>query len=173
MIGISEGLPIIHTTVRLKNSNIVSGHPETFIREYCTIHDSILESGCEIYERVSIKKSKIGKETVINTGNYVEFSQLGNNVLVGPNCSIVGVFHQIKKDGYGVEKQDSFNRVVIEDGAFIGACSVILPGVKIGKGTVIGAGTVVTHNIPPLHICFGTPPNQTIENLKKWLNRDK
>lgn len=47
--------------------------------------------------------------------------------------------------------------VVIEDGAFIGVNAVILPGVRIGTGAVVGAGAVVTHDVPPATVVAGNP----------------
>ncbi|HET7623350.1 MAG TPA: acyltransferase [Gemmatimonadaceae bacterium] len=47
--------------------------------------------------------------------------------------------------------------ITIEDDAWIGACSVILPGVTIGRGAVVGAGSVVTADVPPLTIVAGQP----------------
>lgn len=47
--------------------------------------------------------------------------------------------------------------ITIEDDAWIGACAVILPGVRIGRGAVVGAGSVVTTDVPPLTIVAGQP----------------
>jgi acetyltransferase-like isoleucine patch superfamily enzyme len=47
--------------------------------------------------------------------------------------------------------------ITIEDDAWIGACAVILPGVTIGRGAVVGAGSVVTSDVPPLTIVAGQP----------------
>jgi acetyltransferase-like isoleucine patch superfamily enzyme len=143
--------------------------PDALVREYCVIHDSEIGRGCRIYERVSIKKSKIGTGTDINAGTYIEFAEIENEVQIGPNCSIVGIFHQLSEKG--AERKDSFKKITIGKRVFIGANCVILPGVEIGEGTVIGAGSTVTKNIPSFHICIGVPPNQTIMNLKEWLNR--
>ena len=47
--------------------------------------------------------------------------------------------------------------MTIEDDVWIGANSTILKGVKIGKGSVIGAGTIVTRNVPPNVVVVGNP----------------
>ncbi|MBI2626495.1 MAG: acyltransferase [Candidatus Nealsonbacteria bacterium] len=137
------------------------------VRENCTIHDSTVGEKCRIFEKVSLKKVLLADHVVINAGSYLEYVEVEEDVLIGPNCSIVGVFHQIFETG--VEWADSWKRVIIRKKVFIGAGSVILPGVEIGESSVIGAGSVVTKSIPAFHICFGTPPNQTIMSLKKWL----
>ncbi|MEK7791449.1 MAG: DapH/DapD/GlmU-related protein, partial [Deltaproteobacteria bacterium] len=50
-----------------------------------------------------------------------------------------------------------FNKVIIEDDCDIGVGSTILPGVKIGRGALIGAGSVVTREIPPWAVAYGSP----------------
>jgi acetyltransferase-like isoleucine patch superfamily enzyme len=143
---------------------------ESFVREHCTIHDSVIGSNCRIYERVSIKKSKIGSGTDINAGTYVEFAEIGDGVQIGPNCSVVGVYHQISVKG--VARENAFKKITVGKGVFIGAGCVILPGVEIGEGAVIGAGAIVVKNVPSCHICIGVPPNQKTECLKKRFKQD-
>ncbi len=53
--------------------------------------------------------------------------------------------------------QDVHAPVVIEDDAWIGTCSIILPGVKVGRGAVVGAGAVVTKSIPEGTVVVGNP----------------
>lgn len=139
------------------------------IRENCTLHDSSMGKDCRIFERVSLKKVLLGNNTVVNTGSYLEYAEAGDDVLIGPNCSIVGVFHRILETG--VERADSWKRVVIKRKAFIGAGSVILPGVEVGEGSVIGAGSTVASDVPAFHIYIylGVPPNQTVKSLKEYL----
>jgi acetyltransferase-like isoleucine patch superfamily enzyme len=50
-----------------------------------------------------------------------------------------------------------FGEVIIEDGCDVGMGSIILPRVKIGEGSIIGAGSVVTKNIPPYSVVAGNP----------------
>ena len=157
---------LVDTSSKIANSTLGK---KIEIKEYCTIHDSKIGDGCWISERVSIKKSKIGRKVDINTGTYVEFADIEDDVQIGPNCSIVGVFHKFSEKK--VERKDSFKKIKIGKGAFIGAGSIILPGRKIGKGSVVGAGTVVTKDISPFHIVVGIPPGQTIQSLKKWLKK--
>jgi len=144
--------------------------PTAEVRDYYTIHDSEIGAGCRIYERVSIKKCKIGRRVDINAGTYIEYATIGNDVQIGPNCSIVGVSHKVSEKGAG--REDAFQRINIGKGVFIGASCVIPPGLIISEGAVVGAGTTARKNIPPFHICVGVPPNQTIVSLQEWLSRD-
>lgn len=81
---------------------------------------------------------------------------IGNNVLIGPNVTIVTELHH--KD---IESRQNgivyASPVVIEDNCWIAVNTVILPGVTIGKGSVVGAGSVVARDIPPGSIAMGSP----------------
>ena len=127
---------------------------EVMIREFCTVRNSFIGDKCKVYERVSIKKSNVGEGSDINTGVYIENADVGKDVQIAPNCSIVGITHEFSSEGID---NDVFERVVIGDGAWIGAGSIILPGVKIGKGAIVGAGAVVKSNIPDHFRYIGTP----------------
>jgi acetyltransferase-like isoleucine patch superfamily enzyme len=55
--------------------------------------------------------------------------------------------------------------VIIEDDVWIGANVVILPGVTIGRGSVIGAGCIVNKPVPPMSLAFGNPMNIKLINV--------
>ncbi|MEY8748774.1 DapH/DapD/GlmU-related protein [Bacillales bacterium AN1005] len=66
--------------------------------------------------------------------------------------------------------------MVIEDNVWIGAGAIILPGVRIGENTVIGAGSVVTKDIPPNVLAIGSPCRvlrKINENDMKYYHKDK
>jgi acetyltransferase-like isoleucine patch superfamily enzyme len=50
-----------------------------------------------------------------------------------------------------------FGEVTVEDGCDLGVGAVLLPGVRIGEGAIVGAGSVVTRNIPPFTVAAGNP----------------
>lgn len=133
----------IDETARIENSTVDA----EAIREYVTIHDSELAAGVRVYERTSIKKSSIAGPTDINANSYVENAAIGEEVQVGPNCSVVGVTHDLDDEGMTF-RQDTFERVVLEDGAFLGAGVTVLPGVTVGENAVVGAGVTVTEDVP-------------------------
>ena len=72
---------------------------------------------------------------------------IGKNVCIGPNVIIMDHDHKFGKNGVDKKKFKS-KEIIIEDGAWIGANSVILRGSKIGSNCVIGAGSIVKGEIP-------------------------
>lgn len=92
---------------------------------------------------------------------------IGNYVLIGPNVTLDSATHPIRPDIR--KKQAQFNvPVIIEDNVWIGAGAIILPGVRIGENSVIGAGSVVTKDIPANVVAVGNP----CKVLRKISDRD-
>lgn len=107
------------------------------------------------------KTIQIGNDVYIGRGACFQSAHgeivIGNHVMFGPNVHIHGGNHPFKNIGFlikeNVEKQEGDDgAVVIEDDCWIGACTIILKGVKIGRGSVIGAGSIVTKDVPPYSI---------------------
>ena len=90
--------------------------------------------------------------------------KMGNNVWIGPNCGIYTATHPLnsKERSSGIEFAKPIN---IGNNVWIGGNVCILPGVSIGDSTVIGAGSVVTKDIPSNVLAFGNPckPIKTID----------
>ncbi|MBO6523474.1 MAG: acyltransferase [Balneolaceae bacterium] len=82
---------------------------------------------------------------------------IGNDVLVGPKTIIWGRDHGISKDQLIREQNHIKDPIIIGNDVWIGANVTILKGVKIEDGAVIGAGSVVTKNVPENSICVGNP----------------
>ena len=72
-----------------------------------------------------------------------------------------------KLEGIGWVAYETLKRIVLGNGCWIGANVVILPGVTIGDGAVIGAGSVVTKDIPPNVVAVGSPCRVLREINKK------
>lgn len=94
--------------------------------------------------------------------------RIGNNVLFAPNVVITTTGHAINPHLRRQTVQFS-QPVVIEDNVWVGSGSVILPGVHIGENSVIGAGSVVTKDIPADVVAVGNP----CRVLRKIGERDK
>lgn len=104
---------------------------------------------------------QIGKNFAMTGGSIVAAKKIiiGNNVNVGANTVIMDTdFHPLeaeaRRSDFGSSKTAP---VVIEDNVFIGMNCLILKGVTLGEGSVIGAGSVVTKDVPPYTIVAGNP----------------
>ena len=83
---------------------------------------------------------------------------IGENVMMGPEVVILTNSHKFDNINIPMSKQGyTIQPVVIGNDVWIGTRSIILPGVKIGNGVIIGAGAVVTKNIPDYAIVGGVP----------------
>lgn len=124
-----------------------------------------------------------GKNVHFGNGVYANFNLtmvddcdifVGNNVLFGPNVTVSAGTHPINPELRS--KQAQYNIPIhIGNNVWIGANSVILPGVNIGDNSVIGAGSIVTKNIPSNVIAVGNPCRvlrEINENDMKYYYRD-
>ncbi|MBE0426206.1 MAG: acyltransferase [Nitrospirae bacterium] len=93
--------------------------------------------------------SGLGENCRIGSGTMI-----GNNVRMGADVIIVTQNHKYTRETFeGFEKKP----VVIEDNVWIGYRVIILPGVHIGRNAIIGAGAVVTKDVPPYTVVGGVP----------------
>lgn len=84
--------------------------------------------------------------------------RIGNDVLVAGHTSINSVSHRVERCDIPINAQGLICApVVIEDDVWIGLNAVILQGVTLGRGAIIGAGAVVTRDVPPWSIAVGVP----------------
>lgn len=79
---------------------------------------------------------------------------LGNDVFIAPKVNLITINHDPSPDN----RSATYGRpIIIEDKVWIGIGSTILPGVRIGYGAIVGANSVVTHDVPPMTIVGGNP----------------
>ena len=96
----------------------------------------------------------INRYTILDAHERIS---IGRDVMIGPHCFITDGDHGIAA-GASVKSQPMTARpVIIEDEAWLGAHVTVLPGVRIGRGAVIGAGSVVTRDVPAGAIAVGSP----------------
>ncbi|KAJ5322689.1 Maltose/galactoside acetyltransferase [Penicillium brevicompactum] len=104
---------------------------------------------------------KVGKGTFLNFNLLVLDTCLvtiGENVLFGPNVCIYGATHPMDPAvRRGLKGPEGGKEVHIEDDVWIGGSVLVLAGVRIGKGSTVGAGSVVTKDVPPFHFAAGNP----------------
>jgi maltose O-acetyltransferase len=81
---------------------------------------------------------------------------VGEAVLLGPNVSLLTAVHPLQREARRAGWQRSAP-ITIEDNAWLGGGVIVLPGVTVGENTVIGAGSVVTEDVPPGVLALGNP----------------
>ena len=118
--------------------------------------DSSIHYGCFITGSEHGSLIKIGDNSVVNRFTYLDGRfplKIGNNV----NISHYTIIQTLGHDPDASDFRGVPGNVVIGDHVWIGTRAMILPGVTIGEGAVIGAGSVVTKDIPPYSIAVGSP----------------
>ena len=104
-----------------------------------------------------------GKPVTIGRGCFIQqcctfFGRggitIGDEVFIGPKVNLITINHDPDPEN----RSATYGRpIVIEDKAWIGINSTILPGVRIGYGAIVGAGSVVTKDVPPMTVVAGNP----------------
>lgn len=99
--------------------------------------------------------SFIGCNAVIGAGGGI---RIGSHVRIGQAVNLHAENHIFSDPSTLIRDQGvTYRGITIEDDVWIGSKATILDGVTIGKGSVIGAGTVVSHSIPPYSVAVGVP----------------
>ena len=141
-------------TIRIGNSVTVNSRPAS--NALGLVHPTFL--------------SAIGAESTIEIGNGTGISgasivatrciSIGQNVLIGAGAALWDSdFHALTPDLRSVKgpEEVASARIIIEDAVFLGARSIVLKGVRIGRGAVVGAGCVVGKDIAPYSVAVGNP----------------
>lgn len=100
--------------------------------------------------------------------------EIGRNCMFTDNVSLLthGFDWSVLREKYG-EILCSSGKVVVEDNVFVGTKTIILKGVKIGRDSIIGAGSVITHDIPAGSVAAGNPCNVIMTIDQYYQNRKK
>ena len=142
----------IHPLADVQTQNIGDN---SFVWQFCVVLE-----GAVIGENVNINCNcfiendvKIGNNVTIKSGVQIwDGISIEDNVFIGPNVTFTNDMVPRSKV-YPKE----FKQTIIKRGASIGANSTIIPGIEIGEFSLIGAGSVVTKNIPPYTVWYGSP----------------
>jgi acetyltransferase-like isoleucine patch superfamily enzyme len=124
--------------------------------------------GCQIGDNTKIgsfveiqKGVEIGKNCKISSHTFIcEGVKIGNGVFVGHNVSFINDIYPRATTQEGVLQTEAdwqMAETIIEDGASIGTGATILGGIRIGKNAMVGAGAVVTKNVPENAVVVGNP----------------
>jgi acetyltransferase-like isoleucine patch superfamily enzyme len=158
------GMPIIQ---RFRGSRIEIG-AGALLRSWSSTNPLVPNHRVVLATRNAEAIIKVGQDVGMTGTTLVaaERIEIGDRVQIGANSTVVDTdFHPLDVE---VRRKDflagKHAPVVIEDDVFIGMNSLILKNVRIGKGSVIGAGSVVVSNIPPGVIAAGNPA-QVIRTL--------
>lgn len=135
------------------------------VGSYCEIFDS-----CRFY---NLRNISLGNSVLINYGCEFEAVggpiTIGHYVMIGPEVKIM----TLKRDYTDYKKPMYFQphiynqKVVINDDVWIGSRALIMPNVTIGRGAIVGAGSVVTRDVAPFSIVAGVPAKPIGERFDK------
>jgi len=131
-------------------------HPENIVLE-----DNVYVGHYTILKGYYKNQIVIGAGTWIGQQCFLHGAgriRIGKNVGIGPGVKIITSAHAEEfEDKPILHNPIEFAPVIIQDGADIGIGAIILMGVTVGRNAQIGAGAVVTRNIPPSAVCAGVP----------------
>lgn len=143
---------MIHKLSDVQSENIGK---DTFIWQFCVVlKDARIGENCNINANVFIENDvKIGNNVTVKSGVQIwDGVILEDDVFIGPNVTFTNDFIPRSK-----QYPNSFLKTVIKKGASIGANSTILGGITVGEYSMVGAGSVVTHDIDKNQLWFGNP----------------
>lgn len=142
----------IHPLSDVQSSNIGEG---TMVWQFCVIlQEAIIGERCNINCNVFIEnKVIIGNDVTIKPGVQIwDGITIGDQVFIGPNVTFTNDKNPMSKN-----KNFELLKTNVKFGASIGANSTILPGITIFENAIIGAGSVVTKDVPAGETWFGNP----------------
>lgn len=167
---ILKGRPVIcrfSGIIRIGNNVILRSHDYGY-------HTSIYARVRLMTDTKEDAMIEIGDNTRIN-GASIHATE---KIIIGRNCLIAANSTIIDSDGHGIAMPERgwvnpvSSPVIIEDNVWIGMNSIILKGVRIGKNSVIGAGSVVTKSIPPDCLAAGNPARiiKNIDSIREMID---
>lgn len=144
--------PYIHPLSDVKSKNIGQ---KTKVWQYSVIFpQAVIGENCNICAHTMIENDvQIGNNVTIKSGVYVwDGITLEDNVFVGPSVTFTN-----DKTPRSKQYPDKFLKTIVEQAASIGGNATILPGIRIGRNALVGAGAVVTKDVPENAIVVGNP----------------
>ena len=144
--------PYIHPLSDVKSKNIGQ---KTKVWQYSVIFpQAVIGENCNICAHTMIENDvQIGNNVTIKSGVYVwDGITLEDNVFIGPSVTFTN-----DKKPRSKQYPDEFLKTIVEQGASIGGNATILPGIRIGRNALVGAGAVVTKDVPENAIVVGNP----------------
>jgi acetyltransferase-like isoleucine patch superfamily enzyme len=155
-------MEIVNVDSPRQNLRNVRVGPGVRIFDFVNAYECAIGEGSKIGAFVEIQKgASIGARCKISSHTFIcEGVRIGDGVFVGHNVSFINDLYPraVNEDGSPQTDQDwQLVETVVEDGASIGTSVTVLGGVRIGAGAMIGAGSVVTRDVPPRTVVAGNP----------------
>ena len=157
----------LFNNIRVVNSIIKEG---ATIGDDCDIDGVIMHTKTELGRRNLIRNTEIARGSYTGTNTIIKSTNIGRYCCISWNVSIGGGRHNYEhismytdywyKRTFGIEYNNDDikpNKTIIGNDVWVGANANVIGGVNIGDGCVIGAGAVVTKDIPPYSIAVGVP----------------
>ena len=145
----------IHASSDVQTQNIGEN---TNIWQFCVIFpNAVIGKNCNICANVLIENDVIvGNNVTIKSGVQLwDGAVVEDNVFIGPNVTFTNDVVPRSKI-----YPNEFMKIILKKGCSIGANSTLLAGIEIGENALIGAGSVVTKNVPANTVWFGNPARQ-------------
>lgn len=145
-----------------QNINNVKLGKDVKIYDFVNLYGCSIDDGTKVGTFVEIQKNAfIGKNCKISSHTFIcEGVHIEDNVFVGHNVTFINDKHPRATNVDGSMQSDADWKVVetfIKKGVSIGSSSTIMCGITIGENSIIGAGAVVTKDVPPNSIAAGVP----------------
>lgn len=145
-----------------KNINNVNLGKDVKIFDFVNLYGCSIDDNTKIGTFVEIQKNAfIGKNCKISSHTFIcEGVHIEDNVFIGHNVTFINdkYPHSVNSDGSMQTEQDwKIIETYVKQGASIGSSATILCGISIGENAIVGAGAVVTKDVPPNSVVAGVP----------------
>jgi UDP-2-acetamido-3-amino-2,3-dideoxy-glucuronate N-acetyltransferase len=142
--------------------------PDVKLGEKVKVYNYVNLYGCEIGDETKIgcfveiqKNAKIGKRCKISSHTFIcEGVTIEDNVFIGHNVTFINDKFPRATNGNGILKAEEdweVETIVVKKGASVGSSATLLGNITIGERAIVGAGSVVTRDVPPDTIVAGNP----------------
>lgn len=189
ILNLLHRIKVEYILSKYKKNNTL--HGKNTIGKQAILSGTVLYAHASVAAYASVVISSIGEYTAIGRYTKITHTTIGKYCAISWDCTINALNHPYSAltisafpyvpyvGNFVTSRTQKYKNVVIQNDVWIGANSVIMPGLTIGNGSVIGAGSVVTKDVPDYAIVTGVPAKvkkyrfsddiiQTLLLLKWW-----
>ncbi len=145
-------MSFVHPRADVKSQNIGQ---DTKIWQFCVVLEhAVIGDNCNINAQVLIENDVvIGNNVTVKSGVQLwDGTRVEDDVFIGPNATFTNDFMPRSK-----QYPEAFLSITLKQGASIGANATLLPGITVGERAMVGAGAVVTEDVPAYAVVVGNP----------------